>query len=85
MSCLLEVVPEAWQESETEGYEFGSYCFEELEPAKVLETVSTDVIEMQTVNSKNAKHLLKSRRSPEVDGIVITDEKELEENQNASQ
>ena len=75
------MVPDAKQQDEAADHEFGSFCFEELEPEKVLATVSTEVIEMQTVNSEDAKHLLKSQRSPEVDGIVITHEKELEENQ----
>ena len=45
LSCLLDVNPDARQAEEAEGHEFGSYCFEELKPAKVLEIVSTEVIE----------------------------------------
>ena len=46
MSCLLDVVPDAQKTKEPDDHEFGSYCFEELEPAKVMEKVSTEVIEL---------------------------------------
>ena len=46
LSCLLDVVPDAQKSKEPDDQEFGSYCFEELEPAKVLETISTEVIEL---------------------------------------
>ena len=46
MSCLLDVVPDAQKTKEPDDQEFGSYCFEELEPAKVMEKVSTEVIEL---------------------------------------
>ena len=39
--------------------EFSSYCFEELEPAKVMETISTEVIELSE-GSEDAKDLQKS-------------------------
>ena len=45
LSRLLDVVPDAQQTDEPKDHEFGSYCFEELEPAKILETVATEVIE----------------------------------------
>ena len=34
LSHLLDVTPEAQQTEEARNHEFGSYCFEELEPAK---------------------------------------------------
>ena len=34
LSRLLDVDPEATQTEEPPGHEFGSYCFEELQPAK---------------------------------------------------
>ena len=51
MSRLLNVVPDAQKTREPDDQEFGSYCFEELEPAKVMEKVSTEVIEL-TDNSE---------------------------------
>ena len=46
LSHLLDVVPDAQQLKEPDDQGFGSYCFEELEPAKVLGTISTEVIEL---------------------------------------
>ena len=46
LSCLLDVVPDAQKTKEPYDQEFGSYCFEELEPAKVMEKISTEVIEL---------------------------------------
>ena len=46
LSRLLDVVPDAQKTKEPDDQEFGSYCFEELEPAKVMEKVSTEVIEL---------------------------------------
>ena len=51
MSRLLDVVPDAQKTKEPDDQEFSSYCFEELEPAKVMEKVSTEVIEL-TDNSE---------------------------------
>ena len=42
------MVPDAQQQKEPNDQEFGSYYFEELKPAKVLETFSTEVIELKT-------------------------------------
>ena len=52
LSRLLDMVPDAQQQREPNNREFGSYCFEELEPAKVLEKFSTEVIELKTGISK---------------------------------
>ena len=49
LSHLIDVVLDAQQPDEPKDHEFRSYCFEELESAKVLETLSTEVIEMQVV------------------------------------
>ena len=46
LSRLLDIVPDAQQTKEPDDQEFGSYCFEELEPAKVMKKVSTEVIEL---------------------------------------
>ena len=54
LSRLLDVVPDAQKSKEPEDQEFGSYCFEELEPAKVMETISMEVIEL-TNGSKDSK------------------------------
>ena len=40
----MEVVPDAQKSEEPEGQEFGSYCFEELKPVEVLETVAVEEI-----------------------------------------
>ena len=50
LSHLLDVVPDAQKSKEPDDQEFGSYCFEELEPAKVLETISMEVIELTDGN-----------------------------------
>ena len=71
LSCLIDVVSDTQQPDEPKDYEFGSYCFEELEPAKVFEKISTEVIEAQAVSSEGVECLLKSRESPEIDGVVL--------------
>ena len=61
MSHLLDVVPDAQKTREPEDQEFGSYCFEDLEPAKVMEKVSTEVIEL-TDNSEYQNDLQESQK-----------------------
>ena len=51
LSRLLDVVPDAQKTKEPDDHEFGSYCFEELDPAKVMKKLSTEVIEL-TDNSE---------------------------------
>ena len=46
LSRLLDIVPGAQKIKEPDDQEFGSYSFKELEPAKVMERVSTEVIEL---------------------------------------
>ena len=68
MSRLLDVVPDAQKTKEPDDQEFGSYCFEELEPAKVMEKVSTEVIELND-NSElpnDSQELRKSLEKPDV-------------------
>ena len=67
MSRLLDVAPYAQKTKETDDHEFGSYCFEELEPAKVMEKVSTEVIELND-NSEHQNDSQKSRKSQEKPG-----------------
>ena len=77
LSHLLDVVPDAQKSKEPDDQEFGSYCFEELEPAKVMETISTEVIEL-TDGSEDSKCLQKSRKPLKKQGViknVETDEK----------
>ena len=69
LSHLLDVVPDAQQLKEPDDQECGSYCFEELEPAKVLGTISTEVIELRDSN-KNSKCSQESRK-PVENGSVI--------------
>ena len=61
LSHLLDVVPDAQKTKEPDDHEFGSYCFEELEPAKVMEKVSTELIEL-TDNSKYQNDSQESRK-----------------------
>ena len=62
LSCLLDILPDAQKSKEPDDQEFGSYCFEELEPAKVMETISTEVIEL-TDSSKYSNDLQKSQKT----------------------
>ena len=71
MSHLIDVVADVQQPDKPKDHEFGSYCFEELEPAKVLVIVSTEVIEVQVVTNKDRKCLLNSQESPKVGGIIL--------------
>ena len=68
MSRLLDIVPDAQKSKEPDDQEFGSYCFEELEPAKVLETISTEVIELAD-GSKDSKDSQKLRKLLEKQGV----------------
>ena len=67
LSRLLDVVPDAQKTKEPDDQEFGSYYFEELEPAKVMEKVSTEVIEL-TDNSEYQNDLQESRKILEKPG-----------------
>ena len=67
MSRLLDVVPDAQKTKEPDDHEFGSYCFDKLEPAKVMERVSTEVMEL-TDNSKYENNSQKSQKSQEKPG-----------------
>ena len=67
LSRLLDVVPDAQKTKEPDDQEFGSYCFEDLEPAKVMEKVSTEVIEL-TDNSEYQNDSQESRKILEKPG-----------------
>ena len=67
LSHLLDVVPDAQKTKEPDDQQFGSYCFEDLEPAKVMEKVSTEVIEL-TDNSEYQNDLPELRRILEKPG-----------------
>ena len=71
LSHLIDVVPDAQQPDEPKDHGFGSYCFEELEQAKVFKKVSKEVIETQAVTSKGVECLLELWESPEVEGVVL--------------
>ena len=68
LSRLLDVVPDAQKTKEPDDQEFSSYCFEELEPAKVMETISTEVIELID-SSEDSKGSQKSRKTLEKEGV----------------
>ena len=67
LSHLLDVVPDAQKIKEADDQEFGSYCFKELEQAKVMEKVSTEVIEL-TNNIEFPNDSQKSQKSLEKSG-----------------
>ena len=60
-------MPDAQKTKEPDNQEFGSYCFEDLEPAKVMEKVSTEVIEL-TDNSEYQNDSQESRKILEKTG-----------------
>ena len=68
LSRLLDMVPDAQKTKEPDDEEFGSYCFEELEPAKVMEKVSTEVIEL-TDDSEYQNDSQESRKPLEKPGV----------------
>ena len=80
LSHLLDIAPDAQKSKEPDDQEFGSYCFKELEPAKVLETISTEVIEL-TDGSEDSKDSQKSRKPLEKQGVKKygTDEKKTQD------
>ena len=80
LSRLLDIVPDAQKTKEPDHQEFGSYCFEELEPAKVMEKVSTEVIELND-NSELPNDSQESRKSLEKPGVKedSTDEKNMQD------
>ena len=80
LSHLLDVAPDAQKSKEPDDQEFGSYCFEELEPAKVMETISTEVIEL-TDGNEDSKDSQKSRKPLEKRCVKRygTDEKKMQD------
>ena len=80
LSHLLDIVSDTQKTKEPDDQEFGSYCFEELEPAKVMETVSTEVIEL-TDSSEYPNDSQKSRKQLEKPGVKknSTDKKETKD------
>ena len=71
LSRLLDVVPDAQKTKEPDDHEFGSYCFEELEPAKVMETIGMEVIELND-SSEYLNDSQKSRKPLEKPGVKET-------------
>ena len=80
LSHLLDIVPDAQKTKEPDDQEFGSYCFEELEPAKVMEKVSMEVIEL-TDNSEYQNDLQESQKPLEKPDVKesSTDEKNTQD------
>ena len=80
LSRLLDVAPDAKKTKEPDDQEFGSYCFEELEPAKVMEKVSMEVIELND-SSKLPNDSQESREPLGKPGVKenITDKKETQD------
>ena len=59
-------MPDAQQRDEPKDHEFRSYCFEELEPAKILQTVATEVIEPQVRIGETVDCSQKLRKLPKI-------------------
>ena len=80
LSRLLDIVPDAQKTKEPDDQEFSSYCFEELEPAKVMEKVSTEVIELKD-SSKLPNDSQELRKPLGKSGVKenITDEKNMQD------
>ena len=80
MSRLLDIVPDAQKTKEPDDQEFGSYSFEELEPAKVMEKVSMEVIEL-TDDSEYQNDSQESWKPLEKPGVKenSTDEKKTQD------
>ena len=80
LSHLLDVVPDAQKTKEPDDQEFSSYCFEELEPAKVMETISTEVIELID-SSEYPNDSQKLQKQLEKPGVKrkSTDKKEMQD------
>ena len=80
LNCLLDIAPDAEKVKEPDDQEFGSYCFEELEPAKVMETISMEVIELND-SSEYLNDSQKSRKPLEKPGVKesSTDKKKMQD------
>ena len=74
------MVPDAQKTKEPVDQEFGSYCFEELDPAKVMETVSREVIELNN-SSEYLDDSQKSQKQLEKPGVKenSTEEKKMQD------
>ena len=74
------MVPDAQKTKEPDDQEFGSYCFEELDPAKVMETISTEVIELNN-SSEYLDDSQKLRKQLEKPGVKenSTEEKKTQD------
>ena len=80
LSRLLDLVPDAQKTKEPDDHEFGSYCFEEIEPAKVMEKVSMEVIELKD-NSEFPNDSQESRKPLEkpVESEISIEEKKAQD------
>ena len=68
LNHFIDVMPDAQQADEPKNPEFGSYCFKELEPAKKLQVVSTEIIESQVRTSKKVDCSQKLQKLSKIDG-----------------
>ena len=69
LSRLLDIDPDASQTDEPHGHEFGSYCFEDLQPAKILEVIGTEVIELKRKDGEDGEHSLNSNEKGKARGV----------------
>ena len=82
LSRLLDVVPDAQKTKEPDDQEFSSYCFKELEPAKVMEKISMEVIELMD-SSKYPNDSQKLRKPLEKPGVKRNTEEEKMQDANS--
>ena len=77
MSRLLDVVLDAEKTKEPDDQEFCSYCFEDLEPTKVMEKLSTDVVELLDGSEfpNDSQESRKSLKKPVESEISIEEKK----------
>ena len=80
LSRLLDILPDAKKTKEPDDQEFGSYCFEDLEPAKLMEKVNTDVVELldNSKYQKDSQEWWKSLEKP-VESEISIEEKKVQD------
>ena len=71
LSRLLDVNPDANQTDEPHGHEFRSFCFKDLQPAKVLEVVITEVIELNEEHGEDREHSLISCKAWQTRNVEV--------------
>ena len=73
-SCLIKIIPETKPPPEPEGYEFGYYAFEELDPIKT-EKDEEDIHEVDTKNDRglSSKDIRKAQSVDNFCTVMVKD------------